>query len=197
MQCMCMCTSGHTWGTFPSTHGVLLGVLSGQVGTHGVLSRQVGTHEVLSGQVGRYSRGTASAPLRHCAWYSRRARTCAHAHSRAADYVLGPANTNACPAGYSKITTAATCQAAAAAVLKPYGKSETHPSRPGGCFLDNGNPSKVEFNTNATGAAFVNAQPLCRFGAPLVRVSRLLLARTHCVLHSRTHRGCSRGRIQY
>jgi hypothetical protein len=59
-----------------------------------------------------------------------------------------------------------TCQAAAAAIAKTYGTSETHVSRPGGCFLDTGT-SKVDFNTNATGAAFVNAQPLCRFGASL------------------------------
>jgi hypothetical protein len=169
---MCMYTyilQGHSRGTFPSTHRVLLRVLSGQVGTHVVLSEQTGTHGVLSGQVGRCSRGTASARLRNCAWYSRRACTCAHARACAAEYVLGAANTNACLAGYSKITDVPTCQAAAAAVGNPYGGAAAHISRPGGCFLDTGNPSKVDFNLNATGAAFAFAQPLCRFGAPRVR----------------------------
>jgi hypothetical protein len=61
---------------------------------------------------------------------------------------------------------AATCQAAAAAVAKPYGGAVLITSRPGGCFVDKGNPNQVYFNTNATGAAFANAQPLCVFGAP-------------------------------
>ncbi len=112
-------------------------------------------------------------------------RTCACAC--AAEYVLGPANTNACPAGYSKIFVATTCQAAAAAVGKTYGTSETHVSRPGGCFLDSGNPSKVDFNTNATGAAFVNTQPLCRFGAPACACLRLLLSRNSLCVLAGTH----------
>jgi hypothetical protein len=90
-------------------------------------------------------------------------------HACAADYVLGPANTSACAAGYAKITTVATCEAAAAAVVKPYGTRETHSQRPGGCFFDTAE-DKVYFNTNATGAAFSNAQPLCLFGAPRVRL---------------------------
>jgi hypothetical protein len=92
------------------------------------------------------------------------------AHARAADYVPGAVNTNACPAGYVKIPTAAMCQAAAAALSKPYGGAVPHTQRPGGCFLDTGNPNQVYFNTNAAGTAFANAQPLCRFGAPRVRL---------------------------
>ncbi len=69
----------------------------------------------------------------------------------------------------------------------------THTSRPGGCFLDTGNPSKVDFNSfnpSAAGAASVNAQPLCRFGASLrARVRVYSFRVTRC--------GCSRGRIQY
>ncbi len=150
-----------------STHRVLLRVLSGQVGTQGVLSEQVGTHGVLSRQVGRYSRGTASAQLRHCAWYSRRARTCAHAC--AAEYVLGPANTNACPAGAAKITDDTTCRAAAAFLGKPYGSVFALSSKPSGCILRylTFNAPMVYLNTDPTGGAASDAQLLCKgTGAP-------------------------------
>jgi hypothetical protein len=132
--------------------------------------------------------GTDSALLRHCAWYSQRARTCTHAHLRAGEYVLGPANTNACPAGSAKITMEATCRAAAVFVGKVYRRSELHVSRPGGCFFDIGDV-KVDFNTNATGASVASAQPLCQVaGAPRAR---------GCVYSFRVLTVYSRGRIQY
>ncbi len=107
-------------------------------------------------------------------------------HACAAEYVLGPANTNACPAGYSKIPTAEMCRAAAKAVEKPYGGAVAQARRPSGCFLDIGNPYKVDFSPSEPGAAFVNAQPLCRFGAPCVRV---------CVCSFRVITLCSHGDV--
>jgi hypothetical protein len=156
-------------------------------GTHGVLSRQVGTLGVLSRQVGirGYFVGTAPAmcvvhgvlsglvsthgvpTLRHSACCSRRTRTCAHACAarRRADYVLGAANTNVCPAGSAKITDSTACITAAFARGKSY--SATVPSTvfPSGCYLDS---NQVYFNTNA-GAAHPASQPLCTAGAPLTR----------------------------
>ncbi len=101
------------------------------------------------------------------------------AHACAADYVLGTANTNACPAGAAIFTTAAECKAAAEAIGKPYGGAVAHTFRPSGCFFDTGTPSKVDFNPNPTGAAFANAQPLCVFGAPRLRVCAACLLRAH------------------
>jgi hypothetical protein len=105
----------------------------------------------------------------------------AYALACAADYVLGTGNTNACPAGAAKITTAAECEAAAAAVEKPYSGALSKPLRPSGCFLDTGNPSKVDFNQNPTGTAFANAQPLCVFGAPRVCAPRVCCVLTGCI----------------
>ncbi len=79
-----------------------------------------------------------------------------------------------------------TCRAAAVFVGKVYRNSELHVSRPGGCFFDTGDVN-VYFNTNATGDAFVNAQPLCRFSAPRARACVHSLCVVTC--------GCSRGRI--
>ncbi len=101
------------------------------------------------------------------------------AHACAADYVLGTANTNACPAGAAKITDLSTCPAAAVAVGKPNGGAFSQALNPSGCYLDTGIPSKVYLNTNATGAASPLARPLCVFGAPRVRVCA---PRVCCVL---------------
>ena len=142
----------HIWplpGAFPSTHRVLLGVLSGQVGTRWVISGQEGTHEVLLrlsfGTVRGTHGGLAHACMRLCA----------------ADYVLGPANTNACPAGYSKITDVTTCEAAAIAVAKPYSQSYLSSTKPSGCYLGLVIQA-VYINPHPTGAAAADAQPLCK-----------------------------------
>jgi hypothetical protein len=95
----------------------------------------LGTPRVLTGCSSWYYFGTASALCLVPTAY-------ALAHVRAADYILGTANTNACPAGAAKITTAAECEAAAAALGKPNG-AFSQPLRPSGCFLDTGNPSKI------------------------------------------------------
>jgi hypothetical protein len=120
-----------------------------------------GTPRVLTGNSSGYCFGSASALCVVITAY-------ALAHARAADYVLGTANTNACPAGAAKITDLSTCPAAAAALGKPYGGAFSQALNPSGCFLDTGNPSKVYLNTNATGAASPLARPLCVFGAPRV-----------------------------
>ncbi len=82
-------------------------------------------------------------------------------HACAADYVLGPANTNACLAGSAKITDVTACPAAAAALGKPYAGSVSQALRPSGCYLDTGD-GRVYFNPSAPGAAASGAQPLCR-----------------------------------
>ncbi len=84
----------------------------------------------------------------------------------AADYVLGPANTNACLAGSAKITDVTACPAAAVALGKTYAGSVSQAQRPSGCYLDTGD-GRVYFNPSAPGAAASGTQPLCRVtGAP-------------------------------
>ncbi len=120
-----------------------------------------------------YSRGTQRAgwysgvpTLRQCAWYSRRTRKRALWHACAANYDLGPFNTNACLAGSAKITDVTACPAAAAALGKTYAGSVSQALRPSGCYLDTGD-GRVYFNPSAPGAAAPGAQPVCRVtGAP-------------------------------
>ena len=101
---------------------------------------------------------------RQCACYSRRTRTCAHEHACAADYVLGTAKTNACPAGSAKITDVPTCQAAAAALVMTYAGSVSYSTSPSGCYLY---LSAVRLNADPAGAAASGQQPLCTgTGAP-------------------------------
>ncbi len=143
-----------------------------QVGTHGVLSGLVGTPRVPIEYLYstprvplQYSGGTELALLRHCAWYSRRIRACLVAHACAVDYVLGPANTNACLAG-SKITTEVTCRVAAGFVGKPYGGNTSFSYFPSGCYLNTA-AAFVYLNTHPTGGTAASAQPLCKgTGAP-------------------------------
>ncbi len=93
----------------------------------------------------------------------------------AAEYVLGPANTNACLAGSAKITDVTACPAAAAALGKTYAGSVSPAQRPSGCYLDTGD-GRVYFNPSAPGAAAPNAQPLClSTGAPFQPPSPALL----------------------
>jgi hypothetical protein len=85
----------------------------------------------------------------------------------AATYATNAANTNACPAGYSKITDVTACRVAAAFLGTPYGNSNSLPTKPSGCYLNTVSDPKVYLNTHATGAAAADAQPLCLlFGAP-------------------------------
>ncbi len=82
---------------------------------------------------------------------------------RAGTYATNAANTNACPAGYSKITTAATCQAAAGLIGKTYSSSVDQSDRPSGCyFFDSLVGAIVRLNTHLTGGADPNSQPLCK-----------------------------------
>ncbi len=91
----------------------------------------------------------------------------AHAHARAVDYVLVTASTNACPAGYSKITDATTCRVAAAFLGTPYGNGNTLSTKPSGCYLGTVSDPRVYLNNHPTGAAAADAQPLCLlFGVP-------------------------------
>ncbi len=57
----------------------------------------------------------------------------------------------------------AACQAAAAAVGKPYNGTEVQTLRPRWCYLDTGNNiSQVYLNIHPTGGASPGAQPLCK-----------------------------------
>jgi hypothetical protein len=89
-------------------------------------------------------------------------------HVCAATYATSAANTDACPAGYSKITVATTCKAAAAFLGTPYNDfSVVSLERPSGCSLSTVNNPTVYLNNDATGAAAATAQPLCLlFGVP-------------------------------
>ncbi len=89
---------------------------------------------------------------------------------------MNDANTNVCRAGSSKITTEATCEAAAAFLGTPYSGFTLlgqRSSRPSGCYVykditfQSTSPPTVYFNPGATGAAFPDAKPLCNVtGAP-------------------------------
>jgi hypothetical protein len=106
-----------------------------------------------------YSSGTDSSAV--CALLT----AYALAHACAADYVLGPANSNACLAGSAKITDVTACPAAAAALGKTYAGSVSQALRPSGCYLDTGD-GRVYFNPTP-GAAASGAQPVCLgTGAP-------------------------------
>jgi hypothetical protein len=83
-------------------------------------------------------------------------------------YATNAANTNACPAGYSKITDATTCRVAAAFLGTPFGSVFTSSTKPSGCYhLSTVSDPKVSLNKDPTGAAAADAQPLCLlFGVP-------------------------------
>jgi hypothetical protein len=149
---ICVCThiyQGHSRGTQRA------GGYSRGTQLVSVYSR--GTQRV---SVAVYSRGTDSSAV--CVLLT----AYALAHACAADYVLGPANTNACLAGSAKITDVTACPAAAAALGNTYAGSVSQAQRPSGCYLDTGD-GRVYFNPSAPGAAAAGAQPLCRVtGAP-------------------------------
>jgi hypothetical protein len=82
--------------------------------------------------------------------------------SCAGAYVLGPLNSNECPAGSVRITTEAACRTATAAAGKTAGSPflETASAFPRGCYIWTDN-NKVYFNTHAVGAGSGVAQLLC------------------------------------
>ncbi len=89
----------------------------------------------------------------------------------AAPYAMNDADTNACPTGSAKITTEATCEAAAVFLGTPYKGLTllfTRSSRPSGCYVfQPPSPPTVWFNPDPTGASLLNAEPLCFVtGAP-------------------------------
>ena len=88
---------------------------------------------------------------------------CAYHDAGAATYALNTANTNVCATGYSKITDAVTCTAAAAFLGKPYYRSDTVATEPAGCIL-NARLGWVYLNLHPTGAAGAapDYQPLCK-----------------------------------
>jgi hypothetical protein len=81
-------------------------------------------------------------------------------------YATNAANTNACPAGYSKITEVTTCKAAAAFLGRMFSGAFTSLLFPSGCYLRNLDTAVafVYLNADPTGAANPTAQPLCLFG---------------------------------
>jgi hypothetical protein len=78
-------------------------------------------------------------------------------------YVFGESGSDSCPAGSITISTAAACEAAAAATALAYDGSESESGYPAGCYrvTDGDGDSIVFFNTHVTGGSNANSQPLC------------------------------------
>jgi len=82
----------------------------------------------------------------------------------AATYDANELGTNACRTGYSKITTDAGCEAAAASLGFSYYGNSTYPSYPSGCFFE---PTGARLNLDPIGAAASWLWPLCQItGSP-------------------------------
>ena len=91
-----------------------------------------------------------------------RALTCVRAASLT--YVGNYLGSNVCPAGYSKITTDAGCEAAGASLGYSYYGNFTYPAYPSGCFIE---PSGARLNLDPIGAGYSALRPLCQIsGAP-------------------------------
>ncbi len=79
-----------------------------------------------------------------------------------AAFTDGAANTNACPAGASKIASEAVCAIAAGALGRKYDIHFSFETGPSGCYTaTDGSGSSVLFNAHPTGAPRSDAQPLC------------------------------------
>ncbi len=86
-------------------------------------------------------------------------------HVCAATYATNAASTNACPAGYSKITDITTCRAAAKALGTTYAGGNSLSTKPSGCYRSTVTQAATSFvylNTDATGAADRDSQPVCK-----------------------------------
>ena len=98
-----------------------------------------------------------------------------------AQYRTGEVGSNTCPGGYGKITSAADCQTAAAAISK-YWESQTFDDtdNPGGCFEDSQN-GFVGLNSNAAGRGTDITAPLCKLStteAPILSYFPLVFVPT-------------------
>ncbi len=80
-----------------------------------------------------------------------------------AGFVYGALNSDACPAGFSKIVLEAACVNAAAAVGTSYIGNETLAYKPSGCYSAH---DYVSFNAIRKGGPIEYCKPLCA-GAPL------------------------------
>lgn len=103
--------------------------------------------------------------------------TTAHMHfhtttTTQAKYTMGTQNTDGCPTGYEKITTASSCTSAASALGLSFTATENKADFPGGCyrliFLGLPQPATY-FNTHA-GQPSNQAQPIC------IQASKYLVA---------------------
>jgi len=74
-------------------------------------------------------------------------------------YVGNYLGSNVCPAGYSKITTDAGCEAAGASLGYSYYGNFTYPAYPSGCFVE---PSGARLNLDPIGAGYSAFRPLCQ-----------------------------------
>jgi hypothetical protein len=92
-----------------------------------------------------------------------RALTCVRAAPLT--YVGNYLGSNVCPAGYSKITTDAGCEAAGASLGYSYYGNFTYPAYPSGCIIE---PTGARLNLDPIGAGYSAFRPLCQIsGAPL------------------------------
>jgi hypothetical protein len=98
----------------------------------------------------RFSRRAAGVPPVFTAWVR-----------YAGAYVFGESGSNRCPAGSITISTAAACEAAAAATALAYDGREYESGYPAGCYRVTDGDSIVFFNAHVTGGSDANSQPLC------------------------------------
>ena len=73
---------------------------------------------------------------------------------------VGSKNTNRCPAGFSQITSAVDCKAAALSSGWSYKGEETSSGFPKGCYLYG--TGTVYFNKHDVGSANSKAAPVCQ-----------------------------------
>jgi hypothetical protein len=81
-----------------------------------------------------------------------------------AAFEIGGANSNGCPANYSRLETEAACKSLAAIAGATYDRSDNYEYYPAGCFWHTVS-RKFYWNTHESGASNSFAQPLCA-GAP-------------------------------
>jgi len=84
----------------------------------------------------------------------------------AATYDANELDTNVCRVGYSKITTDAGCEAAAASLGYSYYGNWTYPAYPSGCFIE---PTGARLNLDPIGAGYGALRPLCRISGSNLR----------------------------
>ena len=99
-----------------------------------------------------------------------------------AAFALGATSSgNACPAKYARLDSMDGCKSAADVASRTYGGSVAYSYYPNGCYWHT-IAGSVYYNSNASGAANIYAQPLCAgaaLQANLLGHSTRIVSRTH------------------